>query len=218
MKSRRKDPKYDLKFQYPRVLEISMIVTLLIVSLILLSSKKLDFKHSAKKADQVELKAEDIPVTQQIKRPPPPARPSIPVESDDPEIEDDVTIDDIEWDIFDEPPPPPPPPDEVVDFFAVEVKPELIGGAQAIYDYIISHDLYPEMARIAGINGDVLIQFVVGADGSPSNIIVAQEKPAGLGFGEAGIKAIKAMKFKPGKQRDRYVAVNMQQVIRFRMK
>ena len=85
MKSRRKDPKYDLKFQYPRVLEISMIVTLLIVSLILLSSKKLDFKHSAKKADQVELKAEDIPVTQQIKRPPPPARPSIPVESDDPE-------------------------------------------------------------------------------------------------------------------------------------
>ena len=218
MKSRRKDPKYDLKFQYPKVLEISMIITLLIVSVVLLASKKFDFKHSAKKADQVELKAEDIPVTQQIKRPPPPARPSIPVESDDPEIEEDVTIDDIEWDIFDEPPPPPPPPDEVVDFFAVEVKPELIGGAQAILDYIFEHDLYPEMARIAGINGDVLIQFVVGADGSPSNIVVAQEKPDGLGFGEAGVKAIKAMKFKPGKQRDRYVAVNMQQVIRFRMK
>jgi len=218
MKTRRKNPKYDLKLHYPQVVEVSLIITLFIIAGIFLASKKFEFKRELKKADQVELKAEDIPVTQQIKRPPPPARPSIPVESDDPEIKEDVTIDDIEWDIFDEPPPPPPPPEEVVDFFAVEVQPELIGGAQAIYDYIVSHDLYPEMARIAGINGDVLIQFVVGADGAPRNFVVAQEKPTGLGFGEAGIKAMQAMRFKPGKQRDRFVSVNMQQVIRFRMK
>ena len=218
MKTRRKDPKYDLRLHYPKVLELSLIITLLIIAIVLLASKRLEFKRSIVKADQVSIKAEDIPVTQQVKRPPPPARPSIPVESDDPELDDDVTIDDVEWDIFDEPPPPPPPPDEVVDFFAVEVQPELVGGAQAIYDYIIEHDLYPEMARIAGINGDVLIQFIVGADGTPRNITVAQEKPSSLGFGEAGVEAIKHMRFKPGKQRDRYVAVNMQQVIRFRMK
>ncbi len=218
MKSRRKDPKYDLKAQYPKVIEISLIITLLIISIVLLSSKRFEFKRQDIKPEPVPIKAEDIPITQQIKRPPPPARPSIPVETDDPEIDEDVTIDDIEWDIFDEPPPPPPPPEETVDFFAVEVQPELIGGSQAIYDYILEHDLYPEMARIAGINGDVLIQFVVGADGIPRDVRVAQEKPKGLGFGEAGVKAIKAMRFKPGKQRDRYVAVNMQQVIRFRMK
>lgn len=216
--SRHKDPKYDLKLQYAKVLEISLIITLVLVSSVFIASKKLQFENKVVKTEAVVIKAEDIPITQQVKRPPPPARPSIPVESDDPEIDDDTTIDDIDWDISDEPPPPPPPPDEVVDFFAVEFKPELIGGAQAIYDYITNHDLYPEMARLAGMNGDVIIRFIVGADGNPTNFDIFQEKPAGLGFGEAGVKAMKNMKFKPGRQRDRYVAVNMQQVIRFRMK
>jgi protein TonB len=200
------------------VIEVSLIVTLLIIVGFFLGFKKFEFKKEAQKEEQVVIKAEDIPITQQVKRPPPPARPSIPVESDDPEIDEDVTIGDVEWDVTDEPPPPPPPPDEVVDFFAVEEPPVLEGGAQAIMDYINSHDLYPEMARIAGINGDVLIQFVVAPDGSVRDLTVAQEKPSGLGFGEAGIEALKHMKFKPGKQRDKFVAVRMQQVIRFRIK
>jgi len=215
---RHKDPKYDLKIQYAKTLEISLIITLVIVSVVFTASKEFKFKSVIEQVDQVIIKAEDIPITQQVKRPPPPARPSIPVESDDPELDDEMTIDDVDWDIMDEPPPPPPPPEEVVDFFAVEEKPELIGGAQAIYDYITKHDLYPEMARLAGMNGDVIIRFIVGKEGIPRNIVVFQEKPEGLGFGEAGIEAMRNMKFKPGKQRDRYVAVNMQQVIRFRIK
>ena len=213
-----KDPKYDLKLQYKKTLELSLVITLLAVAVVLLAFKKFELKQELVKPDQKELTAEDIPITQQVKRPPPPARPSIPVESDDPEIDEDITIDDVEWEIGDEPPPPPPPPEETVDFFAVEEKPELIGGAQAILDYINRNDLYPEMARAAGINGDVIIQFIVGPDGNPRNIRVAQEKPEKLGFGEAGVEAMKHMKFKPGKQRDRYVSVSMQQVIRFRIK
>lgn len=195
-----------------------MIITLLIFSIVFLSSKEFKFRTELKRADQVIIKAEDIPITQQVKRPPPPARPSIPIESEDADLDEDITIDDVDWEISDEPPPPPPPPDEVVDFFSVEQKPELIGGAQAIKDYINSHDLYPEMARTAGINGDVIVQFIVGPDGIPKNFRVVQERPAKLGFGEAAIKAMQNMRFKPGKQRDRYVSVNMQQVINFRIK
>ena len=214
----RKDPSVSLKLKYAKTLELSLIITLVIVSISLLGFKKFEFKTEIKQAEQVTIKAEDIPITQQVKRPPPPARPSIPVESDDPDIDEDITIDDVEWDITDEPPPAPPPPDEVVDFFAVEQKPELVGGAQAIMEYINEHNLYPEMAQLAGINGSVLIQFVVGKDGTTTNLVVAQEKPKDMGFGEAGIEVMKNMRFKPGKQRDKFVAVNMQQVIRFRTK
>ena len=107
--------------------------------------------------------------------------------------------------------------DETIDFFIVEIKPELIGESLAILKYINEHDLYPEMARVAGINGDVIIGFTVGQDGIPQDIFTVQEKPQGLGFGEAGIEAMKHMRFKPGMQRGRPVSVSMQQVIRFRI-
>ncbi|MBU1881822.1 energy transducer TonB, partial [bacterium] len=117
-----------------------------------------------------------------------------------------------------EPPPPPPSDDDdIVDFFAVEHKPELIGGAQAIYDYIQKHNLFPRMAQQAGVGGTCIIRFIVDETGKPINIEVFQERPEGLGFGEAGVKAIGAMKFKPGKQRDRFVKVPMQQVIKFKV-
>ena len=212
-----KDPKYDLKLHYKKRVELSMVITLLIFSVVLLSSKEFDFKAEIKDVEQVIIKAEDIPITQQVKRPPPPARPSIPIESEDADIDEDVTIEDVDWDIFDEPPPPPPPPDEVVDFFAVEQKPELIGGRDAIREYIQNHDLYPEIARNAGINGVTIVRFIVGPDGIPRDF-TANAKPPDLGFEEAAIEAMKHMKFKPGKQRDRYVAVTMQQVVNFRIK
>lgn len=213
-----KDPKYDLKLKYTKTLELSMIITLVVVNGLLLGFKKFEIKAQEVRAEQVVIKAEDIPITQQVKRPPPPARPSIPVETDDPEIDEDFTIDEVEWDITDEPPPPPPPPEEVVDFFAVEEKPVLLGGAKAIKDYINEHQLYPEMARMAGISGAVIVQFVVGPDGTPRDFRAVQEKPKDMGFGQAAIEAMKHMKFKPGKQRDRFVAVNMQQVINFNTK
>lgn len=216
----RKNPKADLRLQYPRVLETALIITLLLVTLMFIASKHFVIKPKQTRVEEAVIKVEDIPITQQIKRPPPPARPTIPIESDEPNIEEDLTIDDTEWSISDEPPPPPPPKseEEVVDFFAIEEKPELIGGAQAIYDYIQKNNLFPKMAQTAGVGGIAIIQFVVDETGKPVNITVFQERPEGLGFGEAGVKAISAMKFKPGKQRDRFVKVRMQQVIRFEVK
>lgn len=165
------------------------------------------------------LQTEEIPITQQVKRPPPPARPSIPVEDPDISEEDDIlfeNIDEIDWQA-EAPPPPPSVEEEIVDFFAVEVVPQLIGGEQALMKYLVDHNLYPEMARKAQIQGVAIIRFIVETDGTPSNIEVYQERPPGLGFGEAGMKAIAAMKFKPGMQRDRKVRVPMQQVIKFQL-
>ncbi|TKJ39717.1 hypothetical protein CEE37_10585 [candidate division LCP-89 bacterium B3_LCP] len=214
----KKYPQVDLRLQYPKIIEASLVVVLLLMTLTFISSKQMAITAKKAKVEEVIIKVEDIPITHQIKRPPPPARPTIPIESDDADIEDDMTIDDTDWDLGDEPPPPPPEGGDIVDFFAVEQKPELIGGSQAIYDYIQRNNLFPEMAANAGVGGVCIIQFIVDETGKPTNIKVFQERPQGLGFGEAGTKAISAMKFKPGRQRDRFVKVPMQQVIRFEVK
>ncbi len=215
-----KKPEAEVRLGYPKRLEMGFIIALLLVGLVFLLSKRIDQEIVIKKAEEVVLQTEEIPITQQVKRPPPPARPSIPIEDPDVEEEDMIPfedLDEIDWSSEAPPPPPAKAEDVVVDFFAVEEPPEMAGGAQALYDYIAKHNLYPELALEAGLNGDVIIVFVVDEKGNPTSVEVAQERPTGLGFGDAGVKAVSAMKFSPGYQRDRPVKVKMQQVIRFRI-
>lgn len=204
---RPKNPKYDLKNKYARALELSLIITLALISAIFISSKKIDLPFTEFKPEtiQITFTVVDIPKTFQDY--------SQRLRFEEKVIEEPW----IQYPWEKSPIPPRTPDEKIYQYFEVETKPEIIGGVRAIYDYIGNHDLYPKIAQSAGLNGDVIIKFVVEVDGNPSNIEVFQEKPADLGFGEAGVKAMKNMKFKPGRQRDRYVAVNMQQVIRFRL-
>jgi protein TonB len=214
-----KHPEAEYRLLYPKLVDYGMIASLAFITLVFLFSKNFENKIVIQRAEEVVLQTEEIPITQQVKRPPPPARPSIPVEDPEMDAEEDLAfedIDEIDWSI-EAPPPPPNVEDEVVEFFLVEEPPQMQGGVQALYDYLSRNNLYPEMARKAQIEGDVIIQFVVGESGIPEHVTVLQERPAGLGFGEAGTKAIKAMRFSPGYQRDKPVRVRMQQVIRFRL-
>lgn len=212
-----KNPKADLRLQYPRVIEASLLVVLLLMILLFVGWKEVAHKPPLARIEEVTIKVEDIPITHQIKPPPPPALPTIPLESDDPDIPPDATIPDPDWDPTLEMPLPPFESD-VYEYYAVEEVPELKGGARAIYDYIKRENLFPPMAVSAGVGGACIIYFVVDETGKPTDIEVFQEDPVGLGFGEAGMKAIAAMKFKPGRQHDRYVPVRMSQVIKFAIK
>lgn len=212
-----KKPEAEVRLLYPKLVEIGTIGALVLLIIVFLVSKRIDTKVELGTTEDVVLETEEIPITQQVKRPPPPARPSIPVEDPDVSEEEDLAfedIDEIDWSL-EAPPPPPPAEETIVDFFAVEEPPKIIGGSKALYDYLQKHNLYPEMALKAQITGAVIIVFVVDEKGNPTDVQVLQEKPAGLGFGEAGVTAIKAMKFSPGYQRDKPVKVKMQQVIRF---
>jgi protein TonB len=219
---RQKDPKYDLRLKYKKTLELALVISLVLHTAGFLLSKEFHPESKLRKVEQVVIKAEDIPITQQVKRPPPPKRPTIPIEDADTDIEKDATILDTDYNPLEEPPPPPPiiveKDEEAVPFWAIEEKPEMIGGTQALMDYITKNNLYPAVAQTAETNGDVIVQFTVSKDGNVTDAVVAQEKPLGLGFGDAAVKAILAMKFKPGKQRDKPVAVRMQQTIKFRIK
>lgn len=101
--------------------------------------------------------------------------------------------------------------EEVVPFFKLEVKSQLIGGERAIADYILRHNLYPRVAHDAAVFGKVLIGFIVGKDGKTREVRALKEKPPGLGFGEAGVKVMKAMTFQPGMYLHKAVAMRINQ-------
>jgi periplasmic protein TonB len=55
-------------------------------------------------------------------------------------------------------------------FTVVEQQPEFSGGYEAMYNFIRKNLKYPASARRMGVDGTVYVQFVVGKDGSISDI------------------------------------------------
>lgn len=168
---------------------------------------------------------QEITQTEQIERAPLPPRPPVPVEvPNDYVIEDEPLNLDASLDlnealtVSDAPPPPPEPTqddaaDEASDeiFIAVEESPTLIGGQQAIYDEL----RYPIAARQAGVQGRVIVQFVVDENGNVINPQVLRS-PHSL-LSEEALRVIQLAKFTPGRQRNRPVKVQMALPITFRL-
>ncbi len=150
---------------------------------------------------QEEVIMEEVIQTKQVETPPPPPRPPVPVEVPNDEIiEDEILNLDAELDLdgpLDLPPPPPPSSDDIEEeiFVVVEQPPVLIGGIAGVQKRI----KYPEMARKAGIEGRVVLQFVVNKDGNIINPRVV--RGIGGGCDEEALKALRDAKFKPGRQR-----------------
>ena len=168
---------------------------------------------------QEEVFVEEIVQTKQVETPPPPPRPPVPVEVPNDEIiEDDIVALDLEFDLdgpLDLPPPPPPKQaeeefeDEI--FVVVEQPPVLIGGIAGVQKRIV----YPELALKVGIEGRVVVQFVVDKDGNVVNPVVM--RGIGGGCDEEAIRAVKLATFQPGMQRGRPVAVRYSLPITFKI-
>lgn len=212
----KKNPEYDLKFKYKKVIELALALALIICIILFQAFKKLEHKKVDKEVVLQKIEAEEIPQTQQEKLPPPPSRPAVPIESESDDIPDDVTIDDTDIDFEDLPPPPPPPPaeDEAATFFvAYDEPPQPIGGFGAIQSKLV----YPEIARKAGIEGQVTIYAHIDEKGNVKDTKILV--PLGnSGCNEAAVAAIKAVKWKPAKQRDKPVAVWVSIPVKFKLK
>ncbi len=208
-----KNPDVDLKLKYRKILEASLIIALVILIGVFYSFKKFEPEYKLEKKVDIKIETVDIPQTEQINRPPPPARPAIPVASEDEDIPDELTIEETEIDftqpVGEEAPPPPPPEEEeepIVEFYALSEKPEVIKRVEPVY---------PELARKAGIEGMVVVKVLIGTKGDVEKVEVVKSHPM---LDEAAVAAAKQFKFKPGKQRDRYVKVWMTIPFTFRLK
>ena len=95
--------------------------------------------------------------------------------------------------------------------FEVVERPALIGGMEELQRRVE----YPRLARDAGIEGRVFIQFVVDERGNVVDPVVART-PSDL-LSEAALKAVRESKFTPGLQRGRPVKVRFVLPVNFEL-
>jgi protein TonB len=216
----RKTEKADLKRRYPLFVEIGMVLSLLLLVLAFNLDMSPDQGFEIVMPEQEIVQMEEIQQTKQIEAPPPPPKPPVPVEVPDDEILEDVDLDldaSLDIDVVMDLPPPPPPAEEEEEpepeiFVIVEDMPELIGGLGGIQKKIS----YPPIAKKAGVEGRVIVQFVVNESGDVVDPVVV--RGIGAGCDEEAIRAVSQAKFKPGKQRGKAVRVKMSLPITFKLK
>lgn len=133
----------------------------------------------------------------------------------------------------DTPPPPPPPTDEEEVFMIVEDSPRFPGCEELVdkqqrqscakkkmLEYIYSNLIYPEEARENGIEGQVVIQFIVEKDGTIIEEKLIRDVDGGCGL--AALNIVKSMndmeeRWIPGRQRGRAVRVKYTLPIKFKL-
>ena len=212
----RKQAGVDLRRSYNITLQVGLIVALLFIIGLVKINLYSEPPTPPPIEEQEEVVMEEVIQTKQIETPPPPPRPPVPVEVPNDEIIEDEILDlDAELDLdgpLDLPPPPPPSDEEEEDFFVVvETMPQLQGGLADLQRKV----KYPEMARRAGIEGRVTVQFIVNEQGRVENPRVI--RGIGGGCDEAALEAVKQAKFTPGMQRGRAVRVQYSLPIVFRL-
>lgn len=175
--------------------------------------------------------------------PPPPPPPVIQEVPNDVSIEETVVFQDqsieeetvVEAPVVEKapppPPPPPPPPKEVEDeiFKVVEDQPTFPGcedisnkeekkkcADEKMLQFIYSNIKYPAIARENGVEGMVVVKFVVEKDGSITAAEVVRD--IGAGCGAEALRVVNTMpKWNPGKQRGRPVRVQFNLPVKFKL-
>lgn len=216
----KKNPRIDLKLKYQRIFEVSLILSLLLLTLAFKYFPNIEKQKVLIEQAQPLVNVLDVAITRQETRPPAPPRPPIPIEAPTDNLLDDIEIGRTDIDINQPVAPPLPPRPKEVErkveaednfFIVVEEMPEPVGGIQTLHNRIV----YPDIAVKAGIEGLVTIMAYVNESGT----VVKTEVIKGIGGGcdEAAETAVKATLFNPGKQRGKPVKVKVSVPIRFKL-
>jgi len=207
-------PWVSVKNQERKHIEIGAIVTLLAAIVSFYSIPNFGNKITVEKPyvpPPVEVLS--IPATSQPPEVLTPLRPTLPVESENEDIDiemEGIILGDTPFEYFDEPPPLYIPE---IPFWQAEVKPEPIGGTQAIMRNVV----YPPIAIEARQEGRVTVEALIGIDGIVKEVSIYSGLP-GTGLDEAAMAAVLKTPFSPAYQRDKPVQVRMFIPIIFRLK
>ncbi|MDA0334580.1 MAG: energy transducer TonB [bacterium] len=214
---RLKAPEADLRRQYSRTFWSCFGISSIALLALVLLFPDLD-AQAYDKTERVVIQIENIPETRQERRPPPPPRPVIPIASRSDDIPDDATIMETELDFGLEDLPTPPPlseltgdvdleeeEEEIVEIWRVEKRPEPINNPAPEY---------PEIARKAGITGQVVVEVLVDKLGRVEAIGKIHGNEV---FHEEARKAALQWTFTPAIQNDKPVKVWVSLPFRFQL-
>ena len=116
------------------------------------------------------------------------------------------------------PPPPPAPKPEVSNkvFEVVEEMPHFPGGAAALQAFLSSNTKYPVVAQENGVQGRVIVSFVVERDGSITDVRVVRSVDPSLD--REASRVVRSMpRWSPGKQNGSAVRVKYTVPVVFRL-
>ena len=102
---------------------------------------------------------------------------------------------------------PPPPSGPIRDYLAT--------AAPVVLERI--KPAYPRLAKIAGVEGVVILEAVIQKDGSVGQVTVLKTPSGKLGFDREAVIALRQWKFRPGEMHGRPVDVIMTLTVRFRL-
>ena len=177
-----------IKYKYPITIRLAILSSVLLLIFTFLIYPRYMGLFELEEVELQEILIENIPQTQQIERPPPPARPSVPVESEDEDIADDLTIEETDLDNFEAWDAPPPPPEGPrVKFIPYDDPPQPLSRIRPVY---------PEIAQEAGIEGTVVVQVFVDKKGRVKDTVILKGIP-NTGLDEAAISAIRKTRLDP---------------------
>ncbi len=188
--------------RYPvRIRLFTSCVLLLVAGLFYLFPRYIQDKTAIQRSDEKIIETLSIPATNQFLIPPP-TRPSIPIESHNEEFAENISIEEADLEYFYWSPPPPMPEEEPdIPIIPYDEPPEPIGGYAAIGRLA----RYPDAARALGIEGSVIVQAFIDANGRVMETIILEDVP-NSGFGKAASAAIRESLFRPAKKHGEPVA------------
>lgn len=225
----KKSPKADLEGKRSTWLLVGYVVVLAVLFVSFeWSQRDVEVATDTGIVEQA-FEEEIIPITQQVeevKAPPPPEAPSVAeiltIVDDDADIQETVIastefseseaieVKHVEVDLEEE------EPEEETIFQVVEVMPEFPGGMAACLKYLSQNIKYPVMAQENGIQGRVIVQFVVNSDGSIVDPVVVRSVDPSLD--REALRVIQSMpKWKPGQQRGKAVRVRYTVPVTFKL-
>ena len=209
-------PWASVKAQERKHIEIGMIVTMLVGIITFYSVPTMNNEVTYKEAYMPPpVEVISIPATVQPPEKVMPASPSIPVESENEDIDLDLPPDllfELKEIISLVPPMAPPLPNTYLEPWMVSDLPVPIGGYGALMRKVI----YPEIAREAGVEGIIYIEVLIGKDGLIKEAKVARGIQ-NTGLDEAALTAVLQTTFKPALQMGKPVPVRLEIPIKFRL-